>query len=270
MNVYERSLAESDWLHARRKLLYQEVVCHIKDCSVDLYSFDKLRNTLNLKQKVYRGIQEIPLEQIRGSVGRYTDFSSAFLPRKKHMRNRWMGIDQAMQQGVTPPVDLYQVGESYFVMDGNHRVSVARASGYATIEAEVWEYPPPVGSIDERTFDQELINLEQEAFKYRVGERNEKTAASIFFTRPGSSEELTNQIEMYRAGMEQQLNQSFSFEQAFEAWYEEVYVPAAKAIREMGVLAVFPERTEADLFIWAWKNGMRLEDLELGNDEDGS
>ena len=260
-------MAESDWLHARRRLLYQEVVCHIKACSVDLYSFDKLRNTLNLKQKVYRGLLEVPLTQIRGSVGRYTDFSSAFLPRKKHIRDRWLGIDQAMQKGITPPVELYQLGQTYFVMDGNHRVSVAKELGYETIEAEVWEFPPPSGLNSESDFDQELIKLERDAFIERAGAPNKKAALSIIFTRPGGCEGLTKQIELYRAGVKKERNRSLSFEAAFEAWYEEVYTPSIEAILEIGVLSVFPDRTEADLFIWTWKNGLRLEDLELGLDE---
>jgi hypothetical protein len=268
VTTYERSLAESDWLRARRKLLYQEVVCHIKACSVDLFSFDKLRNTLNLKQKVYRGLQEVRVDHIRGSVGRYTDFSSAFLPRKKHMRDRWLGIDLAMQKGITPPVELYQIGQTYFVMDGNHRVSVAKELDYITIEAEVWEFPSPSGSNKDSDLDQELIRLEQDAFRDRVGVMNTEAARSIVFTQPGGCEALAGQIEIYRAGVQQNQNISLSFEEAFQAWYEEVYLPAIEAIREMGILPVFPDRTEADLFIWAWKNGMRLEDLELGKDAD--
>lgn len=267
METYERSLAESDWLHARRKLLYQEVVCHIKACSIDLYSFDRLSSTLNLKQKVYRGLSEIPLDQITGSVGRYNDFSSAFLPRKKHIRDRWLGIDQAMQKGITPPIDLYQIGQSYFVMDGNHRVSVARELGYETIEAEVWEFPPPEDISGEMDLDQELITLEREAFIGKVGEKNSKAALSIVFTRPGGCEALSGQIELYRTGVKRERNRSLTFEQAFTAWYEEVYLPSIDAIREMGVLSAFPERTEADLFIWTWKKGISLEDLELGDEE---
>ena len=72
--------AEEDWNWARRKVLYQEVVCFFKQCSVDLLSFEDVRSGLHLVQKTDRGLQEIPLDRIRGSVGRYNDFTSAFLP----------------------------------------------------------------------------------------------------------------------------------------------------------------------------------------------
>jgi uncharacterized ParB-like nuclease family protein len=134
--------AGEDWNRARRKILYQEVVRFFKQCSVDLLSFEEVRSGLHLGQKFDRGLQEIPLDRIRGSVGRYDDFTSAFLPRKRHnMRQRWERVDVAMRAGRTPPIEVYQVGESYFVLDGNHRVSVARQLGLETIEAYVCEFP---------------------------------------------------------------------------------------------------------------------------------
>ncbi len=91
--------AEEDWNRARRKVLYQEVVCFFKQCSVDLLSFEDVRAGLHLSQKIDRGLQEIPLDRIRGSVGRYDDFTSAFMPRKKHLRERWERVDVAMKAG---------------------------------------------------------------------------------------------------------------------------------------------------------------------------
>jgi hypothetical protein len=118
--------SEEDWHWARRKVLYQEVVCFFKQCSVDLLSFEDVRSGLHLRHKIDRVLQEIPLDHIRGSVGRYDDFTSVFLPRKEHLRERWKRVEVAMKAGKTPPIDVYQVGESYFVRDGNHLVSIAR------------------------------------------------------------------------------------------------------------------------------------------------
>ena len=149
--------AEEDWNRARRKVLYQEVVCFFKQCPVDLLAFEEVRAKLHLSQKIDRGFQEIPLDRIRGSVGRYDDFTSAFIPRKKHMRERWKRVDVAMLAGKTPPIDVYQVGESYFVLDGNHRVSIARQHGSKMIEAYVWEFLTPVGLSPEADIYELLI-----------------------------------------------------------------------------------------------------------------
>jgi hypothetical protein len=86
----------------------------------------------------YSGIHTIPLHQIKGSEGRSQDFDAAFRPLKEHNRSRWIGIATARLRGrPLPPVNLVQVGDSYYVRDGNHRISVARALGEAAIEAEV-------------------------------------------------------------------------------------------------------------------------------------
>lgn len=84
------------------------------------------------------GVINVALDQIIGSEGRTDDFDSAVNPLKSHNRDRWIGIAAARKKGVTlPPVELIQVGGEYFVRDGNHRVSVAKAAGQVEIEARI-------------------------------------------------------------------------------------------------------------------------------------
>ena len=86
----------------------------------------------------YAGVRTVPIRDIRGSEGRCQDFDAAFRPLKTHNRSRWVGLAAARQRGtVLPPVDLIQVGDIYFVRDGHHRISVARAFGQEQIDAEV-------------------------------------------------------------------------------------------------------------------------------------
>jgi len=268
MTVIDRLDAEDDWRKAHRKVLYKEVVCLIKRCSVDLLSFQDVSSSLHLHQKLYRGMQIIPLDHIRGSVGRFSDFDSAFMPRKDHMRERWQGVDQAMMQGKTPPIDVYQVGEIYFVVDGNHRVSVSRQRGYKTIEAYVTEFQTPVKPSADAGIDEILIQSEQAAFQEKVGESNIEAAVSMVFTCSGCYEDVSEQVETYR--QQKQILQekpSYTFEQAFPDWREEVYDPAVEAIRENDLVSQFPDRTEADLFIWSWQNNQEIEALEADDDE---
>jgi len=262
MTTFEELDANEDWRHARRKLLYQEVVCLVKRCSVDLLSFEDVRKSLHLQQRIYRGFQEIPLEQIRGSVGRFDDFSSAFLPRKDHMRVRWEGVDVAMVEGKTPPIEVYQVDQAYFVVDGNHRVSVARQRGLETIEAYVTEFPTQAGLSGEADIDEVLIKSEQTAFLEKSGEKNAETTAAMVFTCSGCYDDVTEQVEIYRQGAQAMGETSMTFEQAFSSWHDEVYEPAIEAIRHNDLIAQFPDRTEADLYIWAWQNNKVLEDLD--------
>jgi hypothetical protein len=95
---------------------------------------------LDLDKREDMGIQMIPLHQIVGSTGRFRDFDLKFAPRRKRSEVRWTSISDAVDRGhQLPPVLLYKVGKVYFVEDGNHRVSVARAAGKEWIQAHVIE-----------------------------------------------------------------------------------------------------------------------------------
>jgi hypothetical protein len=103
-------------------------------------SFEQARGTLTRWSQVYRGMKTVEVEKIVGSVGRWRDFDESFLPVKVNMSQRWGHVDRAYHQGVElPAVSLYKIGDTYFVRDGNHRVSVARYHGVAAIDAEVVE-----------------------------------------------------------------------------------------------------------------------------------
>lgn len=105
-----------------------------------LFSFDEAKDALPRWSQVYRGMRTVEVEKITGSVDRYRDFDESFLPLKVSLGNRWGRIDRAYHRGdELPAVSLYKVGDSYFVRDGNHRVSVARYHGVEAIDAEVVE-----------------------------------------------------------------------------------------------------------------------------------
>ncbi|MDX1995472.1 MAG: hypothetical protein SF029_24020 [bacterium] len=92
----------------------------------------------NLREQRYGGTQTVPLEQIRGSEGRVREFDIEFNPVEEHIEQRWVGIAAAHMKGLRlPPVELLQVGDTYFVRDGHHRISVARAYGQCEIDAVV-------------------------------------------------------------------------------------------------------------------------------------
>jgi hypothetical protein len=100
-------------------------------------SFEEARSVLRRWSQVHRGMRTVEVEKIVGSVGRCRNFDASFLPVKVSMSVRWGRVDRAYHQGVElPAVSLYKIGETYFVVDGNHRVSVARYHGVAAIDAE--------------------------------------------------------------------------------------------------------------------------------------
>lgn len=110
--------------------------------SQHLLDLETIRRTVKVSNRHYIGLQTVCIEQIRGSEGRSREFDAHFRPLKSHTQERWVNIAVAQKEGrPLPSVDLIQIGGIYFVRDGHHRISVARAMGQEQIEATVtvWE-----------------------------------------------------------------------------------------------------------------------------------
>lgn len=248
--------SQQAWSKARRKIIIQRVLCAIQDCSMDLIPFEEARELLHLNQKICRGLQEVELTKIRGSVGRYQDFTSAFLPRRNNLRQRWQGVWSAKTTKGVPPVELYKVGQAYFVTDGNHRVSIARMEGEKTIDAYVCEYISPLELSCEADMDEVLSKAEYVEFLKRTQLQPEK---EILFTVPGRYMEIECQIRSVQQSMENERREPVPYDEAAVQWYREIYSHTVREIRESGVIERFPGRTEADLYIWMWQREPELQ-----------
>ena len=139
---------DADFARARRKAILRRLVARLRgDTASDrLPCFGQVRRKRGKAGGVRLGRRVVPLARIAGSVGRCLEFDGAFLPASEGARTRWERVDRAFQRGEgLLPVSLYKIGDSYFVEDGNHRVSVARYHGVEWIDAEVGDgVPHPV------------------------------------------------------------------------------------------------------------------------------
>jgi hypothetical protein len=136
---------DADFTHARRRARLRAVVAHIRreHASTRLLSFDDVRRELAANNRRHRRARVVEVEEIVGSVGRWKDFDRSFLPARAGVGQRWKRIDRAFQRGEDlPPVELYEIGDDYFVVDGHHPVSVARYHDVPTVEAAVAEFHP--------------------------------------------------------------------------------------------------------------------------------
>ncbi len=143
---------DTDFIRARRRALLRRVLARLRrePASNQLLSFDDVRRELVADNQLYRGTRIVEVDEIVGSVGRSRDFDRSFLPARASVGERWKRIDRAFQRGEDlPPVELYEIGDAYFVVDGHHRVSVARYHDVPTVEAAVAEFHPklPAGSV---------------------------------------------------------------------------------------------------------------------------
>ena len=143
MNLNEQ--VDADFTRARRRARLRALVARIRreHTSNRLLSFDDVRREHAANNRLHRGTRVVGVEEIIGSVGRWRDFDRSFLPAKASVGQRWKRIDRAFQRGEElPPVELYKLEEAYFVVDGHHRVSVARYHDVPTLEATVAEFYP--------------------------------------------------------------------------------------------------------------------------------
>ena len=137
-----------DWDFSRslRRARLRRLVLHLRGkpaaCSISP-SFEEVQGTFRAYNRVRRGIRVVDLEKIVGSVGRSKDFDRSFMPLRVNVGERWKRVDLAFyRHQALPPVSLYKLGDSYFVEDGNHRISVARYHGVPDVEADVTELRP--------------------------------------------------------------------------------------------------------------------------------
>jgi hypothetical protein len=143
---------DADFTRARRRARLRAVMARIRreHASNRLLSFDDVRREHAANNRLHRGTRVVEVDEIVGSVGRWRDFDRSFLPASANVGHKWKRIDRAFHRTEDlPPVKLYKLEEAYFVVDGHHRVSVARYHDVPTLEAAVVEFHPkrPAGPV---------------------------------------------------------------------------------------------------------------------------
>lgn len=256
----------ADYDRARRKAFLHDVVSFFRREPNTLLSYADVRDRVTLEGESYRGMQEVPVDKIVGSVDRFRDFDRGFLPKRKNTANRWKSIDRAYHQDVVlPPIQLYKVGDIYFVKDGNHRVSVAREHGVAFIDAEVIEghiRMPIDSSMSPRRL---LHQVEYAEFLRKTNLDRTRPQHDIRPTALGRYDEIVTHIEGRRRRLTEQRNgELVSMTDAAADWYDNVYLPIVLAVREQKLLRAFPDRSEADVYLWVMANRLQIQ-MELGS-----
>jgi hypothetical protein len=243
--------ARSDFDNALMKAFWREVLSWFLQRKNTLEPFEQVRSALPVKGQHWIGIQVVPLNKIVGSVGRYRDFDTAFEPRQTRTRGRWMSVDVAHLKDINlPPVELYKIGDIYFVKDGNHRVSVAHQKNQVFIDAEVIEIDVDVPVTRQTDLQKLILGLEKAAFLEKTHLDKVRPGVPLELTLTGQYAKLLEHIDVHRWYLGEQHNQDVGYEEALASWVDTVYLPLVEIIHQKGILKDFPKRTEADLYLW--------------------
>ncbi|NNL75302.1 MAG: ParB N-terminal domain-containing protein [Desulfobacterales bacterium] len=198
-----------------------------------------------------RGIRTVPMKSIVGSVGRYQDFDNQFRFKKNHASERLQRIKDAMRQGrLLKPVELYQIKNEYFVLDGNHRISAAKEFGHDEILAHIVEFIPSKDTL------QNFLYRERAEFCDRA-----QLSAEINLTEVSQYATLLEQISDHQEYLQRENSDQIAFKMAALDWYRTIYRPLCYIIERSQLIDSFPERTVADLFAYItlhhWKQGRK-------------
>ena len=230
--------AESDFMKVRRHQTLSALAARLRNDTDDVVqsmSFDEVVEALGRRGESYLGNKVIPLDAIVGSVDKVRDFDRRFRPTSGRSRERWERLSRASRTGeIIPPIDVYQVGDSYFVRDGHHRVSVARSLRLKVIEASVTAIDTFLTPIDigaradlERKFWRRLM-LERVPF---TGEAR----AAVAVDDPFDYGVIAETVEAWAARTMHAEGAYIDKATMASRWYAEEFKPVVDMIEDAGV-----------------------------------
>ena len=263
MNDKLTSRVQADYQRARSKAFFNRVWAILSGQPTNLLSYDDIKEKLHIGGPIYRGVKTVRVDQIAGSLNRYHEFDRAFLPTHDETAPRWQRVNRAFYEEISlPPVVLYKVSQVYFVVDGHHRVSVAREQGQEFIDAEVRECATRVNiSANLKPEDLEILG-EKVDFLNRTALDDLRPEARIKLTIPDGFDRMLEHIAVHRYFMGIDFQRDISEQEAVTHWYDSVYLPIIKAIRGSRILKDFPAKTEGDLYLWVLDHQHYLAQME--------
>jgi hypothetical protein len=261
------NVTREDFSRARRSAFISQLLTIINRSSNELLPFEEVRARLNVRGQHYLGHQTVQIRTIVGSEGRYADFDRRFAPRTDATRFRWMSIDRAHYEDVgLPAVDLYKLGDIYFVRDGHHRISVARQRGQLEVDAIVTELTVDVPLEPDLDMRSLLLKEEYSDFLAWTNLADLCSDQRIEFSEPGGYLDLVGHINAHRYYLGLEQGRPVERDQAVVSWYHEVYLPVVEVLRDQQALRFFTGRTEADLYRWIMDHRWYLRERNGGAD----
>jgi hypothetical protein len=231
-----------------------------------LLSLDEVSRRLRAFEQSYVGVRPIRVADVVGTVSRIDDFDRDFLPKRSKIQERWRNVERMYPEGDFPPIVVYELDGRYFVVDGHHRVAIARQRGVDFIDAEITQlrsrYPLPkdadIGAI--------IMAEQQRRFMEESGLERARPEAHIEFSRPQGYIELLEHIKIHGFHLMMERGTPSSMEEIASDWYDRVYLPTLEAIHAEGLNEHWPSATDADLFLWV---GQRRRELFPERDDLG-
>jgi hypothetical protein len=250
--------AQHDFLRARRHAAMAKVAARLRgepDDVRQILPYEEVIEALGLVSERQIGVRVVPLDAIVGTVDRAREFDRSFRPTSGRVRSRWESIAAAMRRGESmPPVDLLRIGEIYFVRDGHHRVSVARALGRADIDALVTEVVTRVGAEKATTYGDLPFKSLERVFFERVP-LPDHARSEIQLSDSWDYARLAENVEAWGFRTSQDRGEPINRRETAFLWLENEYRPVVEMLREADLIG---SQTETEAYMRVGAQRYRL------------
>jgi hypothetical protein len=225
---------------------------------MDLLPLDEVQRRLSVVAQSYAGVRPIEVARIIGSLDRSDDFDRDFRPRRSFSAQRLASLRAAFPDGDLPPIEAYEVGGSYFVSDGHHRVALARERSARYIDAEITRLETNI-EIGPDVDVRQLVHTEQQrTLMNDSGLAEARPEVVIEFSRPGGYPELLELVKAHGYDLARRCGELPRPGEVAADWYDHVYLPGVAALHREELPDVYRYKTDADLFLWIYQRRRAL------------
>ncbi len=260
--------SQEDFVRARRRRILSRLSATLRREADDvevMLPFDEVVAALGRRSERDLGLQSIPVDAIVGTVDRGKEFDRNFRPTSARVRPRFERIAKAQRRGESmPPIDVYKVGELYFVRDGHHRVAVAREHRRELIDARVVEVVTEIGLDRSIRLGDLPVKGHERLFYERVPLARE-ARDRIRLTDPWQFGALAEAVEAWGFRDMQGSGRLLNRAQVAQRWFDEEYVPVVSMLREVGLM--HPDESETDAYLRLSAERYRLMRTHEWNEE---
>ena len=197
--------------------------------STDLLELDDVERRMRPFARRYVGLRTVPLAHVVGTEGRAAAFTRDFQPRHDFSRDRLRSLESAFPDGGFPPIVAVKLGETYFVIDGHHRVALTRKNGGAAIDADVTEFvsrvPLPPGADLVEVILREL----ERVFIEESGLAEARPGVRIGASRPALYLELLENLQVHGYHLMRDQDRVLDDAEIAADWYDRIYQPVLEA-----------------------------------------
>lgn len=268
MSEIRPPLRSTFWKARRREAYHRLSQIAGRNRSRPLLSLDEVTRRLRAFEQSYVGIRPIRIADVVGTLGRDADFDRDFLPKRTKIMDRWQKVEERYPEGDFPPIVVYELDGRYFVVDGHHRVAIARARGTEFIDAEITQLRSRVPLPPDADLGAIIMVEQEQRFMEESGLARACPESRITFTRPQGYIELLEHIKIHGFHLMMERGTLCSMEEIAADWYDRVYLPTIEAIQREGLRELWSRATDADLFLWVGQRRRELfpersEDLDI-------